>query len=215
VFFAFSACRQTTSNSITAEKSIVSELIISDLSHDILESVELLDSPWAINCKYGEALMFDGIDDGILIDTFEINSVSDFTVEAVFNPARGGNFEQRFLHIGEISGPRILFETRSDSATWYFDAYVQTEKQKCTLINPLLFHSLDKWYHVALVCNKGKLATYINGKKELTGSIYPSSETITGKASIGMRQNKVSWFKGAIYKVKISQEPLKPAQFTF
>lgn len=207
--FAFLAFRQTTSD------SIVSELVISDLSHDILEDVEWLDSPLAIDCKYGKALMFDGIDDGILIDTFQINNVSNFTVEVVFNPARGGNFEQRFLHIGEVSGPRILFETRSDSATWYFDAYVQTEKQKYTLINPLLFHPLDKWYHVALVCNNGKLATYINGEKELTDSISSSAETITGKASIGMRQNKVSWFKGAIYKIKISQEPLTPAQFTF
>jgi len=35
----------------------------------------------------------------------------------------------------------------------------------------------------------------------------------TGQSSIGVRQNKVSWFKGAIYQLRISPEALSPNDF--
>jgi hypothetical protein len=34
-----------------------------------------------------------------------------------------------------------------------------------------------------------------------------------GKTSIGVRQSETSWFKGAIYQIRISPEALNPSQF--
>jgi hypothetical protein len=56
------------------------------------------------------------------------------------------------------------------------------------------------------------MTNYVNGKQEMS---EPSdfSPIITGEMSIGVRRNKVSWYKGAIYKIKISPEVLKPKSF--
>jgi len=56
------------------------------------------------------------------------------------------------------------------------------------------------------------MTTFINGQKELEGTIGFSSID-EGKTSIGVRQNKVSWFKGAIYKIRITNKILFPAEF--
>jgi hypothetical protein len=39
--------------------------------------------------------------------------LEQFTVEMIYNPYSGGNFEQRFLHCGEANGDRLLLELRS------------------------------------------------------------------------------------------------------
>jgi hypothetical protein len=89
---------------------------------------------------------------------------------------------------------------------------VKQDDEQCTLIDPALLHPLDQWYHVAYVIDHGKLVTYVNGKKELEGSVVLTP--LKGdKTSIGVRQNRVSWFKGAIYKIKITPGILIPGEF--
>jgi hypothetical protein len=141
-----------------------------------------------------------------------LTGLDQFTIELIFQPASGGNFEQRFMHLGEVQGDRVLLELRSTEAGWYFDGFIKVGEQNCTLIDPQLLHPLDQWYHVAYVVDKGKLATFVNGKKELEGNIVMAP--VKGdKTSIGVRQNGVSWFKGAIYKIRITNEALTPGNF--
>jgi hypothetical protein len=56
------------------------------------------------------------------------------------------------------------------------------------------------------------LTTYVNGKQELheETSFLPIE---TGQTSIGVRLNKVSWFKGAIYKIRITPKQINPNRF--
>ena len=138
--------------------------------------------------------------------------LEQFTIEVIFQPASGGSFEQRFLHFGEIEGDRVLLELRANTTDWYFDAFITAGEQKCTLIDPKLLHPLDQWYHAAYVIDNGKLETYVNGKKELEGKVF-LSPLKGGRTSIGVRQNKVSWFRGAIYRVRISPAALEPSKF--
>ena len=52
------------------------------------------------------------------VDENPLVGLSDFTVEVIFNPSADGEFEQRFLHMGEITGNRMLFELRmNDNGT--------------------------------------------------------------------------------------------------
>ena len=53
---------------------------------------------------------------------------------------------------------------------------------------------------------------YIDGKLELSGKIAMKPFG-SGRTSIGVRQNRVYWFKGAVRKVKFSHAALRPEQF--
>jgi hypothetical protein len=184
----------------------MSDLITSD------SSVRRIGNPKIIEYKKGKALEFNGLNDGIFLDKLPISGMNEFTIEAIFRPDNGGNFEQRFFHSGEIRGDRVLLEIRSTATDWYFDAFVQSGAQKMTLIEPTLLHPLNQWVHVAYVVNRGKLSTYVNGQKELEGAIT-FKPVQTGKTSIGVRLNEQSWFKGAISKIRISPKALNTKDF--
>ncbi len=184
----------------------MSDLITSD------SSVRIAGNPKLIEYKKGKALEFNGLNDGIFLDKLPISGLNVFTIEAIFKPESGGNFEQRFFHSGEIRGDRVLLEIRSTATDWYFDAFVQSGAQKMTLIDPTMLHPLNQWVHVAYVVDHGKLSTYVNGQKELEGEIT-FNPVQTGKTSIGVRLNEQSWFKGAISKIRISPKALKAKDF--
>jgi len=201
----------TQSNPIKG-KNGKTEIILSRIINRSEEGIAITGSPGITDCKYGQALSFNGSSDGIFLDQMPLEGLGQFTIEAIIFPSGGGNFEQRFIHIGEIQGSRVLMEIRTTATDWYFDAYVKSGDQQITLVKPTLTHPLNQWYHVAFVISNSKQATYINGKKELESQI-----TIVpfrgGKTSIGVRQNKQSWFKGAIYKIKITPKALQPWKF--
>lgn len=188
------------------------EWILTDLVKSNVNGITIDGKPGILQCKYGEAVTFDGKDDAIFIDSMPVTGLQQFTVEVIFQPASGGNFEQRFLHLGEVQGDRVLLELRSTENGWYFDGFINTGGQNCTLIDPAMLHPSDNWYHVAYVVDHGNLSTWVNGKKELEGQIVmkPVAGDMT---SIGVRQNKVSWFKGAIYKIRITNEAITPGNF--
>ncbi len=184
----------------------MSDLIASD------SSVRIVGYPKIIEYKEGKALEFNGRNDGVFLDKLPIFGMNELTIEAIFKPESGGNFEQRFFHSGEIRGDRILLEIRTTATDWYFDAFVQSGTQKIALIDPRFLHPLDQWTHVAYVVDHGKLSTYVNGQKELEGAIT-FSPVQTGKTSVGVRLNEQSWFKGAIAQIRISPKALKAKDF--
>jgi hypothetical protein len=52
---------------------------------------------------------------------------------------------------------------------------------------------------------------YVDGERELTGEVEFPPMT-TGRTSIGVRQNRVSWFKGAIAEVRFTPVALPADQ---
>lgn len=200
------------SMSFSGENKTTTEWQLSNFVSTKTLSVQILGSPQVISCKYGNALHFNGIDDGIFLDQMPLTGLSQFTIEVLFYPESGGNFEQRFFHCGEVRGDRVLLELRSTSKDWYFDAFINSGEQKKTLIDSTRLHPLDQWYNVAYVVDHGKLTTYINGKKELEGQIA-LTPLETGKTSLGVRQNRQSWFKGMIYKIRITPKALNANEF--
>ena len=143
-----------------------------------------------------------------------LTGLEKFTVEAILQPKSGGQFEQRFLHFGLVTEDRMLLELRStEERQWYFDAFIATGQSSLVLIDKEKLHPSDHWQHTAFVIDSGKLTSYVNGVKELEGTT-----TVTpmkaGQTSIGVRQNKISWFKGSIYSIKVTPEALIPERFT-
>ena len=188
------------------------EWVISDFLQPEKTDVTISGHPKVIDCKYGQAVLFNGKDDGIFVDQMPLKGLKAFTIEILIRYDSGGNFEQRYFHCGEVKGNRILMEMRSNPTNWYLDTYVKSDAGNNPLISPDLTHPLDQWYHVAFVVENGKQVNYIDGKKELEGEIG-FSPIMTGQTSIGVRQNKVAWFKGAIYKIRITDKTLSPSEF--
>jgi len=194
------------------QKSAVIEWILSDLTESKAADIRIFGNPKVIASPYGKALLFNGSTDGIFIGQMPLADLERFTIELIMFPNSGGNFEQRYFHCGEVRGSRVLLELRSTKADWYLDAFVKSGDQQKTLIDSTMLHPLDQWVHVAFVVGNGRQVTYVNGKEELESqiAILPLKG---GKCSIGVRLNEQSWFKGAIYKIRISPEVLSPGQF--
>lgn len=179
-----------------------------------MEGLLVAGNPKIISSPYGNAIQFDGENDGFFLANNPLKNLTCFTVEVLIKPDLNGPKEQRFLHIGDIDGDRLMIETRlTNDNQWFLDTYVQSGQFQKTLIDPKLIHPIGTWYHVALTLDKnGQITNYINGKMEIKSQI-DFKPINSGKMSIGVRRNKVYWYKGAIYKIKISPEVLEPKDF--
>jgi len=201
-----------TKKSNSGSKNVRTEWILASMTEKKIKDLSFRGKPETVECKYGKAICFNGVSDAIFIEEMPLSGLKKFTIEMIIEPQSGGNFEQRFLHCGETQGDRILLELRATPEGWYFDAFVAVGEQKLALIDPNLLHPLDQWYHLAYVIDNGKLETFVNSKKELEGSVI-FSPVQGGKTSIGVRQNEVSWFKGAVYSVRFTDNALTPDEF--
>lgn len=166
----------------------------------------LTDRPSIINTEYGKALYFDGYDDGILINNNPLCDSDNFSIEVFFRPDSSSsitNYEQRFLHIkNKDHSKRILMELRLKKNKWTLDTFIKNGDSKCTLIDTSVWHETGRWYKVALTYRNGIMRHFVDGHEEMSGRVNFDSIGKEGTTSIGVRQNKKSWFKGAIREIK-------------
>ncbi len=177
-------------------------------------SFTILGNPKVISTDIGPSIEFDGIKDGLIFNTNPMNgATTEFTVEIILKPYSGGAIEQRYLHFEQDTNNRILTELRNPSnINWSLDTFIKSGSSSQTLLDLNLVHSLDNWVHVALVYKEGVMTDYVNGNKELEGLVIYQPVS-SGQTSIGVRLNKVSWFKGAIHSVKVTHAALNPIDF--
>lgn len=177
-------------------------------------AVEVSGNPVLIDTPTGKAIEFDGVDDGIFLDVHPLAGMSTFTVEIVFMPYRGGASEQRYFHMQESSSDdRVMFETRLvGNESWFLDTFVKSGDQRVTLYAKDHEHALDEWHHAAIVVDGDAVEHFVNGRRELGAAIQYVAQD-QGKTSIGVRINRVHWFKGAISTVRFTPKPLAPGEF--
>jgi len=176
--------------------------------------IEILGQPKVIKTDHGKAIEFDGVDDGIFIETNPLAGATAFTIEAWFWPDTDGPAEQRWLHIEDLENveSRSMLETRVSKDRWFLDTFLKSGDNRLPLYAENFKHPTGRWYHVALVYDGTEMRHYIDGKLELSGKIAMKPFG-GGRVSIGVRQNKVYWFKGAVRKVRFSHSALTPEQF--
>jgi hypothetical protein len=158
-----------------------------------------------------KALVFDGAKDGLFFDAMPIKGAQAFTIEILFQPAADGPEAQRFVHVQDAAGGRAMIETRVNKNEWWLDTFLVSagKTQGLTLIDPKRTHPTNRWYWAALRYDGKKMTSYVNGEKELEGDIT-ITPLVDGKISLGVRQNKVYWFKGAIREVRFHNEAVAP-----
>jgi len=174
------------------------------------QGLKIIGSPKIVEGPFGAAVYFDGENDAYFLDENPVQGLDEFTIEMLFKPETGGDREQRVLHIGSVGGDRLLLETRlTGEGNWYMDSYIKSRDAHCVLKSSDYLHPLDQWYHMALVVEKGTIKNYVNGKLELEGKVEDLKPIYGGRTSVGVRQNKVFWFKGTIASFKITPKALK------
>ncbi len=172
-------------------------------------------SPKVISTPEGKAVAFDGKGDALFVDVHPLAGAKTFTWEVIFRPDSDGRPEQRFFHLHQDgdSNDRILLETRIVDGQWCLDAHAQTTTGTQTLIDRAKLHPLDRWMHVAAVYDGHEFRSYVNGVVQVKApvTLSPWSE---GRTSIGVRINRVDWFKGAIRTARFTRDrALEPSQF--
>ncbi|HXK60324.1 MAG TPA: LamG domain-containing protein [Acidobacteriota bacterium] len=173
----------------------------------------LLGDPQVVEVQGTRALAFDGVDDGIILNTNPLSGARNFTIEVIFRPDPSPNKAQRFLHMQASEDRRVLIETRlTDADQWFLDTFIKSGISERTLQSKHVLHALGKWYHVALTYDGQRMRHYVNGQQEMSGEVE-YEPVAGGQTSIGCRLNQVFWFQGVIQKVRITHKVLSPEEF--
>jgi lysophospholipase L1-like esterase len=170
-------------------------------------------TPQVFKTPAGKAISFNGKVQGVLVNQNPIAGARAFTIEAIFRPDAGGDFEQRWFHIQEeATENRVLLEIRAKGDEWFLDTFINSGEHKLTLYSEKFKHPLGRWYHVALVFDGLTMRHYVDGQEEMSGPLIVAPLG-PGKTSLGVRMNHVSWFKGAIREARFTYRALKPSEF--
>lgn len=166
-------------------------------------------APRIVSTPIGAAVEFNGTADGLVLDVNPLEGLSRFTVEVLFQPAADGPEEQRFLHIQEAAAEnRALVELRMrPGRTWCLDTFLRYGASQLTLIERDATHPAEDWHVAALTYDGGTMTHYVDGVREAMGAVT-FAPLGAGQTSIGMRHNRVSWFKGRIRLVRVTPDAL-------
>lgn len=168
------------------------------------ERVRLLGAPRATTVDGREGLAFNGATDAVLAECNPLTGTSAFAIEMLIAPAAGGPKEQRYLHIEDESGRRVLLELRMvDADSWTLDTFIRaSDAQRRTLIDTSKVHPTDRWHWVALRYDGTTMQHFVNGELEASGPVN-FQDFGEGRMSVGVRLNEVSWYQGAIRELRV------------
>ena len=168
---------------------------------------------WGAPQVMGDGSMhFDGVKDGLLLPVNPIAGWGKFTVAALFRPESDAPAAQRFFCINDDHGERLTLETRVvPGKGWYMDTFLQGGLPPAgshrALIDPTKLHPLDQWAWAELSYDGRTMTASVDGVPELTGDVAFTPMS-AGKTSVGVRINKVFWFKGQIKEVRFYPDAL-------
>jgi 6-phosphogluconolactonase (cycloisomerase 2 family) len=184
--------------------------------------------PRIIDSPAGKAVEFDGVGDSLLIEQHPLAGAETFTFEAVFRPDGGAN-QQRWFHLAEIdpttglatsvekttteSNARFLFEIRVvNEREWYLDAFINGPGYSKALMFADKRHPIGQWYHVAQVYDGKWYRSYVDGELQGEAEVAFTPQG-PGRASVGVRMNKVNYFRGAVAKARFTSAALPVSEF--
>jgi hypothetical protein len=192
--------------------------------------VKVEGNPKVVDTPVGKAIEFDGVDDALWIDEHPLEGAATFTFEAIFRPD-GGAPEQRWFHLaerdprtgllagadhlrtGKDANSRVLFEIRViHGDQWCLDAFVNGPGYSKALLFRDRLHAIGQWYHVAQVFDGRVFRSYVNGELQGEAEIAFKAQG-PGATSIGVRMNRVNYFRGAVAKARFTPKALPVVEF--
>jgi hypothetical protein len=182
--------------------------------------VSVAGAPRVVPSPWGPAIGFDGVGDALFVDRHPLAGARTFTFEALFRPD-GGAFQQRWFHLESPGDPsampgssdtRMLFEIRVIGDRWYLDAFMTGSGYKQALVVPSTTWPIGRWHHVAQSYDGRTYRSFVNGQMQ-TAVDMPFSPQGQGRCSVGVRLNRVDYFRGAVRAAHFSRAALTPAHF--
>jgi len=174
--------------------------------------------PQIVATGAGPAVQFNGVDDALFVDKHPLAGATTFSVEAIFRPD-GGAFEQRWLHLSETdpatgkdSGPRFLFEIRVVGDRWYLDSFTDGVGYHMPLMVPEKTHPIGRWYRVEMTYDGTTFRSFVDGVEQTEAPLAFKPQG-PGHTSIGVRINRVNYFKGAVFKLRFTPRALAASEF--
>ena len=182
--------------------------------------------PQLVDGPLGKAVQFNGKDDALFFSDRPLVGAKTFTIEAIFRP-EGGDFQQRWMHIAETdpatgldansggtsdNNPRFMFEVRVVKNQWYLDAFVNSKAGNKALAFPEKLHPVGPWYAVEQTYDGKTYRAYVNGVLEGEGDVAFTPHG-PGHMMVGVRINRVNYFKGSVAEARFTDHALTPDQF--
>jgi len=168
--------------------------------------------PKVIDTEKGKAIKFDGVDDGLIVESLPIAGAEKFTVEIIFLPDANGLQTQRFLNLqanNSVNRLLLMMDASPADKIWYLQSFIKSSAGTLDMFQTEKFYPTGKWNSVAVVYDGQKLHSYVNGIEEIAQPLA-FSPLGKGKTSIGMKINQHSFFKGAVRKVRFTRRALGP-----
>ena len=174
--------------------------------------------PQLVDSPVGKAVQFNGSDTALFFPGRPLVGAKAFTIEAIFRP-EGGDFQQRWMHIaetdpatGQDANPRFMFEVRVVNDQWYLDAFVQSKAGSKALAFPEKLHPLNQWYAVEQTYDGKTYRSYVNGVLEGEANVAFTPHG-PGHMMVGVRMNRVNYFKGSVREARFTRRALPPEEF--
>lgn len=176
-------------------------------------ATKILGHPHVIETPGGKAIEFNGVDDALFLDVHPLAGADTWTWEVIFRPDAGGAPEQRFFHLQENgTDNRMLFEIRLMGDKWCLDSFAKSGDASRALMDRAKLHPAGVWYHAAAVYDGHEIRNYVDGVLEGKGDLHLAPQG-PGKTSIGVRINKVNYFKGAVREARMTPRALTVSEF--
>jgi hypothetical protein len=169
--------------------------------------------PRVIPAPGGKAVEFNGVDDALFLDVHPLAGAQTWTWEVIFRPDADGSPEQRFFHFQELgTDNRMLFEIRLIGKEWCLDSFAKNGGDSLALMDRAKLHPAGVWYHAAAVYDGHEFRNYVDGVLEGKGALHLAPQT-AGRTSVGVRMNKVNYFKGAVRTARMTARALSVEEF--
>ena len=169
---------------------------------------EVLGQPAIGGDAAGKFAIYDGRKDGFIVSANPLEGWATFTVQVLFKPDPDGIPAQRFVHLQDTRHRVLTFETRvTADGQWAMDTFLSDGMSHCPLLDMKLLHPTGLWYWAALRYDRGVMTSFVEGRPELTGLVDFHSMG-KGRISLGVRLNRVYWFKGAIREIRFYPDAL-------
>ena len=106
-----------------------------------------------------------------------------------------------------------MFEIRVvNENQWYLDAFINGPGYNKALMFADKRHPIGEWYHVAQVYDGKWYRSYVNGELQGEAEVAFTPQG-PGRASVGVRMNKVNYFRGAVAKARFTFAALPVPEF--